>query len=122
MHNIMAVSLILLMVGFPGGILFRRMKDEGVSVRDLTHGRPLVGACGVLVLGSLCGAEIMLLFQVLAGFFVEFMKQPPDPQFFIAPTLLNLVALLVFARWTCEAGDASMRLIKRDSMEADKTT
>lgn len=121
MNTFMTVALIVCMVEIPAAVFFRVMKYEGVSMRVLTSGWALVGAFGVLVLGAVVGAEIMALMQVELGYLAEFTKQPTDPRFFIAPTLLNLVAALVFLRWTAEALDASVRLIKPAPVKADKT-
>lgn len=121
MNTFMTTMLILYMIGCPVTILFRVAIDEGVPLHVLSRGRPLVGALGVVVLGSLFGAECLLLIQVLLGYQSELMTLPPDARYFIAPTLLNLVALIVFLRLTFEGLDAAARFIKREPKKAEAT-
>lgn len=119
MNTFMTVMLIIYMIGCPVAIFFRVVKDEGVSLHALASGWPLASACSVVVLGSLLGAECLLLLQVLLGYQSEFMGLPLDARYFVSPTLLHLVALIVFVRLTLEGIDAATRRIKRESASSD---
>lgn len=113
MNTFYIVVMIALMIEIPAVILYRTARDAALPFKELTHGRHLIGSCGIIVFGALLGAEAPTFGAVLFGLVNEF----AHTHFFVpsvgpAATLLNLVAILVFARLTSEGVDASMRLIR----------
>lgn len=106
--NVYWIVLIVCMVAVPALIFFRLVKNEGLPMRVLVSGWTLVSAFAVLVQGAALGAEIAAVEQVGIGYLDEFMRQPPDTQLLIAPTLLNLAVLLVFVRWSTDALNAEV--------------
>jgi len=122
MNTFFVVSMFVYMIAMAAAVLYRIVRDTGVQPHALTHGRCMVGALGVLIFGALFGAALLFLIPVSVGYLNEFAHtQIVIPTIGPKPTLVNLLALLLFSRLICDGIDWASRLIERESKKAEAT-